>query len=493
MEMTKREDHRLRVTIQSERTRIENVRCKVYLPTRLMDPILLTFYPTEEQYDLFHVFQGTVRGEVKGSSGSAGTRILANNVYFLEKHHSPIFADWVLDEEAFVVGKPTDLRITRPRIDQDSASPKGVTGSFWLTPSEIFVPDQVITNSYTGDRTIDIRRKYSFTLANGLHLVFSEHFRHVRNENGDDVTFSKLVAEFESTEPPLTFEPTNWFSDLDDFLLIASFITGWRCMCLGWEAVTPEGYTTFYRRDVRIPTLKSNGLGKGLVSVGRFDELMKIIYSQFVDLEQKELIRQALQYLVSCYEGNIGERSFLVLYAALESLILWFRRKAQLETILLEEQWRQLRKELKECINHHPQLHGDQQKGKREGFYKNLLGLNKISLSKAFEQFCGHYAVDLRDLWPVFSKTKEISLSTIRNKIIHGALLEPLAEKALITANVHLQWTVVRLILAIFRWPVNDSSAGIGDMEWSAIGAKDWEPQRRVLSALESFRAPLNS
>ncbi len=56
--------------------------------------------------------------------------------------------------------------------------------------------------------------------------------------------------------------------------------------------------------------------------------------------------------------------------------------------------------------------------------------------------------VDNSDLWPVFGEG--LSLSRIRNKLIHGILSGD--ETFLSFARIHLKWIVERCLLAIIGW-----------------------------------------
>lgn len=91
-----------------------------------------------------------------------------------------------------------------------------------------------------------------------------------------------------------------------------------------------------------------------------------------------------------------------------------------------------------------------------------------------------HYAVDLHDLWPVFGEKEGISLSSIRNKLIHGVPLDPLKSKGLLGACLHLQWTVERLLLAVLSWPLTESRIDIGAMGF--YGEKAWRDDQQLLS-----------
>ena len=81
----KKEDYQLFVTIETGKIRQEKVRCKVYLPERLTDPIALHFFPTEDQVPyLRNAFEFSIQGEIENLSGVVETRIQAQKVYSIK-------------------------------------------------------------------------------------------------------------------------------------------------------------------------------------------------------------------------------------------------------------------------------------------------------------------------------------------------------------------------------------------------------------------------
>lgn len=105
----KKEDYRLRVTVQSENLRVENVPCKVYLPKKVTDPISLEFHPDEQKgIPLLGLFDGAIRGEIKDMSGTVVGKIHATKVYFPDKK-GKIGGDRA---EITIIGTPRDLTIT---------------------------------------------------------------------------------------------------------------------------------------------------------------------------------------------------------------------------------------------------------------------------------------------------------------------------------------------------------------------------------------------
>jgi hypothetical protein len=137
-----------------------------------------------------------------------------------------------------------------------------------------------------------------------------------------------------------------------------------------------------------------------------------------------------------------GERSivndrFLVYFAALESLLLHARHTSG--------------------------------RGKGDPKFKDL-----------FADFQGTYSVDASDLWPLLDRSKGRSLKDIRNRIAHGQPLNSREEYFLSFAAENLKWLVERMLLAIFKWPIQKSK--VRKESLAHFTAHDWS------NAITQFR-----
>jgi len=194
----KKENYQLFVTIETGKIRQEKVRCKVYLPERLVDPIALHFFPTEDQVPhLRNVFEFSIRGDIENLSGVLDTRIRAQKVYSIRLSSR----GWGSEiTEHLLIGEPTDLQVIHFLSRDASNSFHKQTGNFWLTPSILLRPAKTISKSWTGDVKVETVRQFNFTLANGLPLNFDNCFRYLENKDGDTVTFTELTARYEAEE-----------------------------------------------------------------------------------------------------------------------------------------------------------------------------------------------------------------------------------------------------------------------------------------------------
>src|SRR5262249_12646740 len=82
----------------------------------------------------------------------------------------------------------------------------------------------------------------------------------------------------------------------------------------------------------------------------------------------------------------------------------------------------------------------------------------RVPFGTALERFCHEYDVQLDDLWPVVNDERgEVSLTGIRNRIVHGSTLTPRQFHALIGARWHMGGGLERALLAVVGWPLERS------------------------------------
>ncbi len=143
--------------------------------------------------------------------------------------------------------------------------------------------------------------------------------------------------------------------------------------------------------------------------------------------------------------------------------MLWHRRRAGLENIIEDgKMWNETREAIGKFLKTQPAL---QDKERRAMMHLKLGELRRVPFSTAFDHFCNEYSVDLSDLWPVNGNEKTMPLSTIRNHIVHGSVLDRKQLSAVFDAREHLRWTVGRMLLAIFGWPVTRSNLKNGFLQ----------------------------
>jgi hypothetical protein len=269
-------------------------------------------------------------------------------------------------------------------------------------------------------------------------------------------------------------------------LLLVSFAARYRVVCIGIDAYTEAGdHFVFYRKKITVPDEAEEDFNDAVIDPSDFKKFISKAYRRYIatgDDGPHELLRHAL-HLVMPRSHRTAESEFTTLYAALETLVLWHPRAIGLEFIIENDKdWSQLRDDLGEFLKQHPMLKDD--KEKRKLIRAKLGELRRVPFTVAFERFCGDFGVDVADLWPVVGKVSEMSLSEIRNHTVHGSTLKWSQWLALIVAREHLRWTVERMLLAIFGWPVEESKVRPAWLAKNRTAMIDLEASRRAMKGL---------
>ena len=435
---------------------VENVLVKAFLPRRMAEPLRLVLYPSKEQISILeNFFEFSLTAEVRGFSGAVEGMFKAERIY----SEGSTTTSWGLDlQDSHMEAVPYDFAKWDLRAFSD-IPPNEVSGRFWLTPCELLSPAKRVMRSYTGEVDVKTVRQLQFTLSNGLSLSFDFVYQHFDEENGDHISFRELVANFKDNSLIGSAENVQekCLDALDDFLLVTSFAARHRCICLGWDARDMKSHITFYRRGRTIPKPEqAKGFGDTLIDKRCFESFLKIAYKQFIQIEPREFIRQALYAVIA--ESRTIELKFIRLFSALETLVLKYRRDASVEFVLPPGEWKNVAKELVKAVKAIQVFAHD--KTKRCHVYENLSGLNRISFRAAYTDFCTHHQIKIDDLWPVCGKQKTISLVEIRNRLVHGVPLDRRQLKIVSGATQHLEWIIERVLLTMLGWGPENSGVG---------------------------------
>lgn len=473
---------------------IDNIRCKFYLPEKHSGPLEMFILPTKEQGRLlnrlenglwkfsFIAGQPSIVGETAGATRQL--QIGASEVYSLGISTRM----WGPDVEEIVwQAEPIDLRIVE--VLEIYSHP--TEGRFWLTPSFVLSPATMVKRSYTGDVKIEKVEEKQFELVNGLKLNFTKHYKWKVRDDGDVLSSSYLVAESSIWDSPegSTVVNDNLLESIDDFLLVASLTTRERCVCVGWEVYDEIGRTRFYRRRIAIPRGSTeHSHSDDLIDASHYEAFIGNVYPQFAIDESIELMRDVLRS-VSPHADSTIESRFTALFSALETLVLSYRRKQGLEFVFTEKsdiaEWKKIKdKTLRDWLKAQPLRSGVGRGDQRKLIYENLSALERISFGYAFRKYCEHYNIELSDLWPITGGGEILwSLTTIRNKLVHGEIFPSFKIGALQDATLHLQWTLERMILGYFGWDVAKSNVALDYLSQFFYAHKRMETERTTISS----------
>jgi len=374
-----KERYRCRATVRAGEIEIKDVLCKIFLPVKTTEPVLVHFHPSEVQLlKMEGLWKFSMECEFLSSPDHL-TKIYADKVYT----HRSSTEFWQPDiAERIVVAQPEGLRIDTLRNVGDDLPITNSHGRYWLTPSKLLSPAQSVMRSFTGEVEVKTVWQTSFTLKSGLHLTFANRYRYRKNVEGETVTYKELVAEFEvEGGRQFVHQVEEGTHELDDLLVLTSFAERQRCLNLGYDTSEIDGtLREYYRGNVAVPEFKGdrNNL---LIKGADFNEFLQIAYNHFTSIESVDLVRQAINYVIPSERGTV-QSIFISLYSALETIVLYLRRQANLEFIFSGdevEKWKKFKNSLRKFIEQHPLLESD--KAKQILLKKNITALQRISFA----------------------------------------------------------------------------------------------------------------
>lgn len=477
-ELGREENHLVKATVIVNDVQITDVPCKIFLPERIQEKPYIIFKPSKEAANrIMASHKGALRASVYGFNKEIELTIEAPEVYFSGRS-TKYWGDGISDST--IPGDPQDLHVVR--YLKAGVNFQHTQIAFWISPNRFLTPFMLSTSSYTGDLKYERARNIEFLIKNEVRLVFEKHFRSKSAENGDFIQWSFLVACADLDVPAndaVTLKE-KILPDVDDFLLIVSFAARQKTACLGWTASDKNSYTTFYRGNYVFPdTVVDNAFDDGLIDIIDFERFIETCYPEFLEFENKLAIRSAL-YSILPPQPLTLETTFLKVFAGLETLVLDFRRREELEFIIPQVNWNSLRKYLQTCLKSstEPKLGTTQ----RASIYRKLNELNRVSLREAFDLFCKRYSVDLTDLWPVFGEKDLVGLVDIRNKLIHGDPFPHDMFESLLVAKEHLLYVVERVLIRIFKWNVLETKISPAYLKEHMLVIKDMPAAQTKIS-----------
>lgn len=457
--MDKMPDYFLNGSVSINQTEISNIKCKIYLPERILDKTYMSFQLTKEQYEILsRTYKGAFKAERLNWEGKKDADIIAPTVYFTNVWRRYWGQD--LEEYSFG-GEPQDLLITQY---DDSLNHERTSIVFLLSPNESLMPITIEKSSYDGCIKVEKSHHLEVLFYENKKLKLDRGYNTKQTEKKERLQWSYLIAKIDLTNGNLSTEQLNeMLSKIDDFLLIASLATGLRTACLGWKSINGKTITSYYRGNLT-PALgmKHEFLDQGLVQKCNLQEFITQCYDSFLDYKNKDVLRSAVYSLIPGSESTL-EKSFLSLFAGVETLLLDYRRQRNLEFNINPELWRKIKKKTQKEFKKMCKEYDEEEINavQRKNLYEKVDELNRVSLRTVWHDFIRFYKIDTTDLWPLFSTSETIGLSNIRNWLIHG---EPIPEEcytALMLARENLKWTLARVIVVLLGWPVSKTEVDL--------------------------------
>lgn len=464
-------DFALAARIKTSHGVVENVPCYVHLPRTVMENPHVRFEPNKEQSDNLIVpsfsFEARdiwdrettveVRSKTVWASGPTTRRYNSGN------------AEYSLD------GNPWDLEVTQYFPSREPN--EGIRNCiFWLTPNMLLSPAVIHELSYTGEAKVKTARETSLTLSS-TSLTFRKHFRYEEKPVGT-LSHSELVAEAHGTLETGSLESV--VDQLDDGLLLTSVATRRRCVCRGWQYMEGGRFRRFYRSRLIAPKLKPISVQETLIDVPYFQEFLAQTLPVFRRAQDIARLRYAMYALLSANDGDI-ETQFLRLFTALETLVSHGCETIGFGPILDDTQWKPFKRDLKKFIKRAPPLDGNPEL--THLMFEKVGELNRASFASSFQRLTEAFRKEgfaLSDLWPITGSQDGVSLTWIRNRLVHGHFYKDNETEPLLFATYHLRWYVERIILAMLKWPVKKSL--VGEFLRNLHPYNQWRPAQAAFS-----------
>jgi hypothetical protein len=434
------------------------VPCKLYLPRSIYEKPKIVLRPESEEFHIIvNCFIYSLKNHMANQESEVGLYISSPKVYF--KGAADKRWGGVLSEKV-IFGAPQDLYVLRKIKEHGESSNSEF--HFWLNENEAISP--FLFPSFDVDGSVEVKRfsESSYELVSGDIITIDRQFRYQKTKDGMLQT-SNLIGKVKNNTSinDASHVNKNLLKIIDDFLLMVTFCSRHKTLCLGWDAYNEVYAGAYYRGDYAFPESESKGdFEEGLFYRDRFEKGLKEVYDNFCVLEDKESFRAGVLALSPGYHKTV-ESDFLSLYSGIESVILNYSRKNDDEFVIEGFSWKCLEKDLRRVVKKHESTKGEENANVRENLYQKLAGLNRTSLRDCFFKVCDDLHVPFDDLWPLYSRKGVVSnlpdLSTIRNKLTHGDTGFLIDFEMLIIARDNLRYLLERLMLRILGVSLSDS------------------------------------
>lgn len=457
----KKENYLVNGDFKSESFCYKQIPCKIFLPDTIYDkPKIVVRSSNRSARVISTHWKLSLEAEVIGYDKIVNTRIKCPEVY-TDRANTRSWGVGVQETTIYYSAENLEIMSFLRNNDLSKSSIE-----FWITLNSYITPHSLFTYRYDGNVEVEVSKDISHNV-NGVTFDFVNRYKYAENATGDMVQSTYLAGICEHDLCTIDTESiiSNYLNELDDFLLLTSFASRHRTVCVGWDKYDSDSHVQFFRGNYSIPTKKTNDINDALIDITYFDSFIGPAIESFEQYEDKQVIRSAIFSLLSSSESSL-EKSFLSKFAALESLVLAYKRSAGVEFILTSEEWKKLRKQLEKSIKQCDEL--VLTRDKRASIYLKLGELNRLSLKESFEKFLSHYSLYYHDLWPLFGNDEFCGLSDIRNKLIHGDPLPRNLFSALLTANFHLSIYLERALTVILGWSVEKTNVSLSRLHMLA-------------------------
>jgi hypothetical protein len=458
------------MTLQAPAGPVDDVLCQVLIPPPGTDKPQLQFRPTPEQYPRLEGPQLTsLRGPLRAVDGTAIGEVRCQTAWV--RHAEQRFRDG--HQDALVEAEAVDLQMTQFIGSESEAAPTEVW--FWITSNRLLTPWVLRTPEASGAISVERPELVTVSLTRDIQIQFDLQYDTWHEDEALHQS-GRLVAT--ATLPNGSVE-TDLLHELDDLLLLSSFLARRRTVCSGWTLSTPGRLTSQFRGDVGAPSgFELPSLQDGIVKRGQLGDFLKTAWPAFQRLQDPEPIRHVI-YTCVPNERPILQSDIMALFSSLEDFLFSYRHQSGLAHIVPPRSWKALRNEIKVAIGNtsDPPLEQHQ----RDWLNQNLSGLNRMPLRVVFDRLVQQLRIDVSDLWPLFDHREGPSIYQVRNRLVHGGGFPGDAVFALTYVTEHLRWLLERIVLAVLQWPVAESDVAPDKLAQGYTGMLEWRDARQRL------------
>jgi hypothetical protein len=420
--------------------------CKVFLPELSQGRIRLVFSPTKDQArKLAGIFELSVAIQVEDDNHQPQIHINCDRAVSNGLETNGGLA-WT--EEHSMEAEAYDLSIIE---FLDSAGSQSSSGAFWITKNSLLSPRVERRVGKRGKFIENLSGQLKIRVLPNVELKFTQRYSYLSQRADSEVRVKQLYAEFKDWTGPVE----QLRARLDDLLLLASFAAGSWTVCTGWKTYSGDRLITCFRRFISLPESTAVSHREAVIPSRYAHDFLKHAYRRLPTGEIGDL---AILAVAKCIRGRarpIINDAFISNFSALETIVLYYKKLRKRERTIKKPTWKVVSAEIKNSLESILKKQRVSPRA-RDAVLDKIGELNRLPFATAFKECTAFVRADLSDLWPVVGHAQP-TLMQIRNKMVHGVHIPDRVLQPLMVANLHLQWTVERLLLGLFRWPVEKS------------------------------------
>lgn len=348
---------------------------------------------------------------------------------------------------------PQEVNVRRKLNYTSKRKPSKLT--FYINKSPMIAPRTYTEPNEHGEVKQTKSKPISFNMSNSKPIK-SDVLYTYNSSNGhfESDRYQILTTTIKKHRNPINFINENISNEVDDILMLLSFAHSGRISYVNWRADFNNEMIWHYRSNrLKLTDIKDDPVRE---LIERKD-VQKFV-TDSLPIYKSSIYRDTINNSIHSLDGRnstVIELAYLSYFQALESLILTCKRSNELEYILKEKEFSELKGLIEKTINDFL----PNQKEKRGKIKSKLLELNRVSLKESAELFFSEFNVPRNDIWPIFDdkKNNSVGLYTIRNRIVHGDVINSEYLSQVAIALEHLKILLTRCIFTILQWDISQT------------------------------------